>query len=300
MLGLGCNNFGLKLDREASAAVVAAALDVGITHFDTADVYGDGASEEFLGAALHGVRDEVVIATKAGIRRDRTDGGGSRDYLMGACERSLRRLGTDRIDVFYVHKPDLTTPRDETVAALMELHKQGKVLHVACSNHSASDLANLWHLTGGGDAPPFAAVQLPLSLVDRASQKELLPTCKDLGLGAVVFTALANGLLTGKYSRAASFPAGSRLAEIPTFADIATPGNLEAAELVRDLAADRGVRSTALALSWVARQPGVASVLTGATRPEQVQHNAEDIAHILDPLDEVYLDHLFDNSREVQ
>lgn len=295
VLGLGCNNFGRRLDLEASAAVVRAALDLGVNHFDTANVYGGGASEEYLGAALRGVRDEVVVATKVGIRRDAPGGGLAKDRIIADCEASLQRLGTDRIDVYYLHKPDPSTPRDETIAAVEQLVEQGKVRYVACSNHPAWQVADLWHLAARGAHPPFVAVQLGLSLLNRSAQEDLLPACADLGVGAVAFSPLASGLLTGKYGRDGAFPAGSRLAEMPDFADVATPENLGAADDVRQLAVRRGVRPTALALSWVAAQPGVSSVLAGATSPEQVRRNAEDISHVLEPDLEERLDWLLDS-----
>jgi aryl-alcohol dehydrogenase-like predicted oxidoreductase len=295
VLGLGCNNFGRRLDLEASGAVVRAALDVGVNHFDTANVYGGGASEEYLGAALRGVRDQVVIATKVGIRRDVPSGGLSQERILADCEASLRRLGTDWIDVYYLHKPDPSTPRDETLAALELLIQQGKVRYVACSNHPAWQVTDLWHLAARGTHPPFVAVQLGLSLLDRSAHDDLLPACRELGVGAVVFSPLASGLLTGKYGRQGVFPAGSRLAEMPDFADVATSENLGAADDVRQIAEQRGVHPTALALSWVAAQPGVSSVLAGASSPEQVRQNAEDINHILDPDVAEQLDRLFDS-----
>jgi aryl-alcohol dehydrogenase-like predicted oxidoreductase len=279
LAGLGCNNFGMRIDRVASRAVVVAALDAGITFFDTARSYGGGRSEEFLGAALGSRRDEVVIATKFGSQSERGDEdsvpiGGSRAYVRRAVERSLRALGTDRIDLYQLHKPDPSTPIEETLTALQELIDEGKVLAIGHSNLSASRTAEADAVARRLGVTPFVTAQVEWSLLERGIEAEVLPSARRAGLGVLPYFPLASGLLTGKYRAGVPWPAGSRLAETDRFAGVATPENLARVERLSAWADAHGRTITELALSWLAGKPEVVSVIAGATTPAQVRSNA--------------------------
>jgi aryl-alcohol dehydrogenase-like predicted oxidoreductase len=270
VLGLGCNNFGMRIGADESRAVVTAALEAGITFFDTAQMYGGGKSEEFLGAALAGHRDDVVIATKFG----RAEVGGSRSEIIRSCEGSLRRLGTDYIDLYYQHYVDRTTPIDETLAALTQLVEQGKVRYLGSSNVAGWHVAEADHTARETGSERFVACQMEWSLLSRAVEAEVVPACRRYGLGMVAYFPLASGLLTGKYRRGQEAPAGTRFAEMPYFAGVATDQNWDKVERLENFAEQQGKALTDLALGWVASQPETASVLVGATKPEQVAANA--------------------------
>jgi aryl-alcohol dehydrogenase-like predicted oxidoreductase len=270
VLGLGCNNFGMRIGADESRAVVTAALEAGITFFDTAQMYGGGKSEEFLGAALAGHRDDVVIATKFG----RAEVGGSRSEIIRSCEGSLRRLGTDYIDLYYQHYVDRTTPIDETLAALTQLVEQGKVRYLGSSNVAGWHVAEADHTARETGSERFVACQMEWSLLSRAVEAEVVPACRRYGLGMVAYFPLASGLLTGKYRRGQEAPAGTRFAEMPYFAGVATDQNWDKVERLENFAEQHGKALTDLALGWVASQPETASVLVGATKPEQVAANA--------------------------
>jgi aryl-alcohol dehydrogenase-like predicted oxidoreductase len=280
VLGLGCNNFGMRIGPEDSELVVNAALDVGITHFDTAALYGGGKSEEFLGAALlkSGRRDEVVIASKFG----RTDVGGSRREIIRSCEQSLRRLGTEYIDLYYQHYVDRTTPVEETLAALTHLVEQGKVRYAGSSNVASWHVAEADHTARERGTERFVACQMEWSLLNRAIEAEVVPVCRRYGLGVISYFPLASGLLSGKYQPDTDAPEGSRFAAMPFFAEVATPANWTKIERLTGYARAQGWELLDLALSWVAAQPQSASVLVGATRPEQVSANAAAIGHHLE------------------
>ncbi|MCV7180330.1 aldo/keto reductase [Mycolicibacterium murale] len=282
VLGLGCNNFGSRLDLDQSREVVHAALEAGVRHFDTADVYGGGASEEFLGHALQSVNDDVVVATKFGIIRGQETGGGRPAYVRSACEASLSRLRRDHIDVFYFHKPDPGTSLDDTIGALDDLVAQGKIRQFAWSNQPAWQLVDNWHRNRAAGRRQLAMVQLGWNLLDTSAETELIPACRHLHTPMVVFSPLASGLLTGKYPQNGVYPEGSRLRTMPQFSDVATTENLRRASEFAKIAADHGLRPAALALSWLAGRPGVQSVLTGATSAGQIRANAADVAHRLD------------------
>lgn len=268
VVGLGGNNFGSRLDRDATAAVVHAALDAGITLFDTADVYGGengrGSSERLLGAALKGRRDEVVLATKFGMRMseedDRHGPRGSRRYVRHAVEASLDRLGTDWIDLYQYHEPDGVTPIEDTVAALEELVREGKVRHIGCSNLPADRLR-----TG------FVSTQARYHLLDRGVEAELTPTCLSLGIGLLPYYPLANGLLTGKYRRGEQPPPGSRLSWRQGWL---TDAALDRVEALTAYGAQRGLTVLQVAVGGLAAQPAVGSVISGAMTPAQVTANA--------------------------
>lgn len=275
-VGLGCNNFGWHMGEEASREVVVAALDAGINHFDTADVYGNTESEEMLGRALGGRRDEVVIATKFGMKIDEQRQGAKPDYVRRAAEDSLRRLNTDRIDLYYLHKPDETTPIADTLGALNELVEAGKVREIACSNFSPTQLREAEKAAGSGAR--FVAVQNEFSLLHREPEKGTLETCKELGIGFVPYFPLKSGLLTGKY-RKDQVPEGSRLSGQPgSFfqgmgESLLTEANLDTVERLIEFAEGQGHTILELAFAWLLAHEPVVSVIAGATKPSQIEQN---------------------------
>ena len=276
VVGLGCNNFGMKLDRDMSVEVVRSALDAGVTHFDTAEMYGGGRSEEFLGAALGANRDEVVIATKFVPRpRDETyEPGALARRIREGCEISLRRLGTDRIDLYYQHYPDADAPLDEALDALDGLVAEGKVVHVASSNVTA-DLVR-------AAGRRVAGTQVEWSLLARGVEAEIVPAAIEVGIGVVPYFPLASGMLTGKYRRDEAFPPGSRFHAMSYFAAVATPENFDRVERLTAVAAERGHSLLELAVAWLLAQRPVASVICGATTPAQVTANAAAAGWALD------------------
>lgn len=267
-VGLGCNNFGKRLDAAATAAVVDAALDAGITLFDTADMYGGGRSEEYLGRALAGRRERAVIATKFGWKLDETRQGASAAYVKRAVEDSLKRLGTDRIDLYQLHKPDPATPIAETLGALADLVREGKVREIGCSNFSAAQLDEAERAAAGG--PRFVSVQNEYSLLRRGAEEEVLPACERLGLAFLPYFPLASGLLTGKYRRGRPLPAGTRLSEPGRTID---EKDLEVVERLLAFAGDRGHTILDLAFAYLLSRREVASVIAGATSVDQVRAN---------------------------
>jgi aryl-alcohol dehydrogenase-like predicted oxidoreductase len=276
VVGLGCNNFGMKIDEHASRDVVHAALDAGITHFDTAEMYGGGRSEEFLGAALAGRRDDVVIATKFSPRSpdEAYQPGALRRRIHDACESSLRRLGTDRIDLYYQHYPDPEAPVDEALQALHDLVKDGKVLHLASSNVSAEQLETAAAVAEARAFPRFVATQIEWNLLARGVEAQVVPTARRINVGIVPYFPLASGMLTGKYRRGEEFPEGSRFAAMSYFASVANDDNFDRVEALTAFAEARGHSVLELAIAWLAAQAGVGSVLCGATTAEQVEANA--------------------------
>jgi aryl-alcohol dehydrogenase-like predicted oxidoreductase len=273
VVGVGCNNFGWRLDAGATAEVVEAALDAGITFFDTADSYGNTKSEEFLGQALGTRRDGVVIATKFGSPIDERRKGARPEYVRQAVEDSLRRLGTDRIDLYQLHKPDPEVPIGETLGALDELVQAGKVREIGCSNFSAEQLREAEDAASGGQAR-FASVQNEYSIMHREPEREVIPECERLGLALIPYFPLANGLLTGKYRRGQPLPEGTRIGEGDRFSDLLSEQNLATVESLVEFAESRGHKMLDLAFSWLASRPTVASVIAGATSPAQVRANA--------------------------
>jgi len=267
-VGLGCNNFGMKLDESSSVAVVHAALDAGVSHFDTAEMYGGGKSEEFLGKALRDRRDDAFIATKFSPRAGENvfvPGALSR-RIREACESSLRRLGTDRIDLYYQHYPDADAPLDELLTTMGELVGEGKVRHVGRSNVDHGDLERAAGVT--------AAVQVEWSLLNRDVEADLVPAAERLGIGVVPYFPLASGLLSGKYRKGEPFPEGSRLDTMSYFASVATDENMDRVERLRTVAEGHGHTLLELAVAWLLAQKSVTSVICGATTPEQVTTNA--------------------------
>jgi aryl-alcohol dehydrogenase-like predicted oxidoreductase len=245
-----------------------------VTLFDTADMYGGGQSEVLLGKALGSRREDVIVATKFGARvaEGPYGSGASRRHVVRSCEASLKRLGTDHIDLYYQHYTDPDTPIEETLGALDDLVQAGKVLYAGTSNLAAWQLADAAHVAG---RTGFVAAQLEWSLLDRTVERELVPAARHFGVGVIPYFPLASGLLTGKYRRGADFPADSRFAALPFFAQgVATDDNFAIVERLTAYAEGQGLTLLELALSWLAAQPEVASVLVGATRPEQVSANA--------------------------
>lgn len=264
-VGLGCNNFGRRIDRAATAAVVEAALEAGITFFDTADIYGSGDSERFLGAALGTRRDTVVIATKFGQDADVPGPGGSPAHVRRALELSLERLGTDVVDLYYYHRPDGVTPLAETLGTMRELVDEGEVRWLGLSNVGLEQLDE-----AAASEAPVVAVQNRYSLMDRRDDADVLPRCRELGIGYVPYFPLESGLLTGKYRRGAPAPAGTRLADTPTSL---SDERFDRVEALTAFAAERGRTLLELAIGGLASMPGIASVIAGATSPEQVHAN---------------------------
>jgi aryl-alcohol dehydrogenase-like predicted oxidoreductase len=273
VVGLGANNFGRRVDLDGTRAVIDAALEHGVTFIDTANIYGgSGASEELLGQALEGRRDRFVLATKFGM--DMGDGRGprgSRDYVQQAIEASLRRLRTDAIDYYWYHQPDGVTPVQETLGVLNELVQSGKVRAIGASNFSAQQLEEADRVAGSGSLTRFSAVQNEYSLLVRDAEREVLPACERLGIGFVPYFPLASGLLTGKYRRGQAAPPGTRLAARDR---VASDEQFELVEALEEYARERDVSLLQVAIgALLAREP-VASVIAGATRPEQVKANA--------------------------
>jgi aryl-alcohol dehydrogenase-like predicted oxidoreductase len=292
VVGLGCNNFGRRIDIDATRAVVDAAVDEGVTLFDTSDSYGE--SETFLGEALRGRRDDVVLATKFGSDlggRLGADWGarGSRRYIRRAVESSLTRLQTDWIDLYQLHFPDPATPIEETLAALDELVHEGKVRYIGSSNYAAWQVTEADWIARTSGGARFVSAQNHYSLLERDVERELVPACLAHGVGLLPYFPLANGLLTGKYRRGEQAPAGSRLADRP---DRLTQTAFDTVEALEKYAAERGRTLLDVAIGGLAARPAVASVIAGATRPEQIVANVaagawQPTEHDLAALDEI-------------
>lgn len=283
-VGLGCNNFEMRLDLEASRKVIHKALDLGITLFDTADVYGNkGGSETQMGKILGARRKDIVLATKFAMPMD-DEGkkvGASRRYIMTAVEDSLKRLQTDYIDLYQQHQPDPTTPIEETLRALDDLIRQGKVRYIGNSNFTGWQIADADWTARQLGLNRFVSAQDELSLVFRKTEEERLPACEHFGLGFLPFFPLASGLLTGKH-KAGAAAEGSRLANTQRLADrYMTPANLATVERLRGWCDKRGIGMTDLAFAWLLAKPAVSSVIAGATKPEQLEQNVKAGATVL-------------------
>jgi aryl-alcohol dehydrogenase-like predicted oxidoreductase len=277
VVGLGTNNVGWRLDADATRAVVDAAQDAGITLIDTADIYGGGASESFVGQALEGRRDQFVIATKFGHQQTEMPYGpaagarAGRSYIRRAVEGSLQRLRTDYIDLYQLHTPDPVTPVEETVDALDDLVRSGKVRYVGHSLLSAAQIAEYAAVSSRRFATPFISAQHRWSLLQREAEAEVVPTAIRHGLGILPFSPLANGMLTGKVRRGMELPAGSRVASRP---ETVTEDVLDTIEALASWAEAHGRSLLEIAVGWLAAQPGCGSVIAGATSPDQVTANA--------------------------
>jgi len=276
LVGLGCNNFGSRIDAERTVEIVGTALDCGITFFDTSDIYGQTRSEEFLGTALRKRRGEVVIATKFGAQIDEDrPGGAAPAYVRSACEASLRRLDTDVIDLYQLHRPDPNTPIGDTLGALDELVTAGKVREIGCSNFSAEQLREAQQAVVDG-AARFVSVQNHYSLMHRDDEAEVLPAVTALGMSYIPFFPLANGLLTGKYRRGEPAPEGTRLAKPgPWLPPMLTDDNFDVVERLAQWAESHDHQLVDLAFAWLAAKAGVASIIAGATSPAQALANAQ-------------------------
>jgi aryl-alcohol dehydrogenase-like predicted oxidoreductase len=279
VIGLGCNNFGGRLERGGTQAVVDAALDAGVTLFDTADIYGSphGASEEELGKALGARRDEVVLATKFGMDMEGANGNdfgarGSRRYIVTAVEASLRRLGTGHIDLLQMHEPDPVTPIEETLAALDDLIQAGKVRYVGSSNFAAWQVVEAEWVSRVDGVTRFISAQNRYSLIERSVEAELVPACEQYGVGLIPYFPLESGLLTGKYRRGVEAPAGTRLGR-ERFARVLPEAPWDAIEALQAFAVERGITMLDVALGGLLAQPAVSCVIVGAMEPEQVRAN---------------------------
>jgi aryl-alcohol dehydrogenase-like predicted oxidoreductase len=278
-VGLGCNNFGMRNDAEQTRAIVHRSLDEGITLFDTADIYGNrGASEEMLGKALGERRRDAVVATKFGMAMG--DGpylrGGSRRYIIAAAEASLKRLGTDYIDLYQIHQPDPETPQQETLEALNDLVRSGKVRYIGSSNFTAWQAVDAHWISRANGLASYVSAQNQYNLLDRRIERELVPACRQFGVGILPYFPLASGFLTGKYRRGAEPPKGTRLSLIKRMADqTLTDENFAKLERLDKFARDHNHTLLELAVGWLASQPQVSSVISGATSPEQVTQNVK-------------------------
>ena len=278
VIGLGCNNFGSRLDADGTANVVHAAIDAGVTLFDTADIYGGTQSEVFLGRALGTRRDKIVLATKFGVPIQGAPAGASPAYIRTAIEASLRRLGTDRIDLYQLHTPDPSVPIAETLQALDELVRAGKIREIGCSNFSVAQLREAVPPAG---AAQLVSVQNELSLLHRDDVADVLPECAARSIAYLPYFPLAGGMLTGKYQGAAGQAAVGRLAAAGGLADrFRAPANSALVDQLTALAGSYGHTLLELAFAWLLSFPAVASVIAGATTPEQVRANALGVAPI--------------------
>jgi aryl-alcohol dehydrogenase-like predicted oxidoreductase len=296
VVGIGCNAFGTRMDAGEVQAVVDAAIEHGATFFDTADTYGLGASEELLGQALGSRRDDVVIATKFGMDMKGKSGDdrgrrGSAAYVRTSVEASLRRLGTEYIDLYQLHVPDPNTPIEETLEALDDLVTSGLVRAIGCSNLKAWQLVDAAWTSRTRDLASFVTAQNEYSLYNRTAEVELTPACLELGVGILPYFPLAYGLLTGKYRRGEEAPAGTRLA-IPSQARRLANAEWDRIDALEAFAESQGISVLELAIGGLAAQPAVASVIAGVTRPEQVESNVragawEPSNEVLDELAEI-------------
>ena len=289
VVGLGCNNFGWRIDAAATARVVDAALDAGINFLDTADIYGGTLSEQYLGQALQGRRERVVLATKFGMKVDDQRQGAKPAYVQAALDDSLQRLKTDRIDLYQLHQPDPSVPIADTLGALDEAVRAGKVREIGCSNFSAAQLREAAAAVAPGSAR-FVSVQNEYSLLKRDPEAEVLPECERQGLAFLPYFPLASGLLTGKYRRGQAAPAGARIQAGERFGDLLSGPNLDVVEALIAFAQSRRHSLLELAISWLLAHPPVASVIAGATSPEQVAANAKAASWQLTPADLAEID----------
>jgi aryl-alcohol dehydrogenase-like predicted oxidoreductase len=286
-VGIGCNNFGMRIDLEASRKVIHKALDLGITLFDTADIYGQrGGSETILGQVLGENRKRIVLATKFGGPMD--DAGkmksGSLPYVISAAEASLKRLRTDHIDLYQIHFPDPATPIDETLRALDDLVRSGKVRYIGCSNFDALQLEDAQRNAEHLHLHAFVSCQNEYSLLVRGVERELIPAMQTLGLGMLPYFPLASGLLTGKYARNKPVPENTRFQALKGLADrYLTESNWKIVEELENFCARRGHTLLELAFSWLLARPTVASVIAGATKPEQLEQNVKAAQGALTP-----------------
>jgi aryl-alcohol dehydrogenase-like predicted oxidoreductase len=276
VIGLGGNTFGRYTDAEGTERIVSAALDAGINFFDTANIYNAGVSEEHLGRALKGRRDEVIIATKAGMRMGPgpNESGSSRKHLIASVHASLRRLQTDYIDLFQIHEYDPETPLEETLSALNDLVRSGVVRYIGCSNYDAWRMTRALWISDQRGWAAFISNQPEYNLLSRDIERELVPACQEFGVGIIPYYPLASGVLTGKYTPGQPAPEGTRGYNNPRFAERLRPEMLEKVARLDAWARERGHTVGELALAWLAARPAVATIIAGVRKPEQVQANA--------------------------
>lgn len=275
VVGVGCNNFGRRLDKSGAVRVVHTAMDCGINLLDTADVYGAGASEEYIGEAVKGRRDDVIIATKfsSPMGEGPNRRGGSRSYIRRAVEASLRRLQTDYIDLYQMHSPDPETPMEETLSALNDLVHEGKVRYIGCSNYAGWQIADATWIARTRGWAPFVSAQNEYSLLEREVERDVIPACAYFGLGMLPYFPLAGGALTGKYRRGENAPQGARLANNPNANRFLNDHTFNIVEGLETFARERGISLLQVAIGGLAAQPQVASVIAGAMSPEQIEAN---------------------------
>ncbi len=294
LVGLGCNNFGMRIDEERSAAVVHAALDAGINFFDTADVYGRTRSEQYLGRALGGRRDDVIVATKfvAPVDDDPSHAGAGARWVAEAVEGSLRRLGTDRIDLYQQHGPDPNVPIEETLTALDRLVRDGKVREIGNSNFSGAQIDEAESVSQREGLARFVSAQNHFNLLHRDPLQDVVPACVRHGLGVLPYFPLASGLLTGKYRRGEPAPEGTRLSQLPEerASRVMSERNFDLVERLRAFADERGHTILELAFAWLAAQPAMSSIIAGATTPAQVAANVAAVDWRLSDADLVEID----------
>jgi aryl-alcohol dehydrogenase-like predicted oxidoreductase len=286
VIGLGCNNFGMRIDQAQTRMVVDAALDAGINFFDTADIYGGSKSEVFLGEALKGRRDKAILATKFAnpMGEGAYQRGGARRYIVKAVEDSLKRLNSDHIDLYQMHVPDADTPIEETLRALDDLVRAGKVLYIGNSNFTGWQIADADWTSRTQGLERFVSAQNNFSLLERGVEREVLPACERFGLGLLPYFPLASGFLTGKYHRGEPPRQGTRLAAWGKRGEAAlNDRNFDRLEALNRWAEQRGRRILDLAFAWLLGHGAVSSVIAGATSPEQVQANARCAEWILTP-----------------
>jgi len=291
-VGIGTNNFGGRLDTAQSAAVVHSALDAGINLFDTANMYSHGVSEEFLGKALKGRREEAVVATKFGMLWEEGPHGkgGSRKHIIDQLDGSLKRLGTDYVDLYQIHREDPDTPIDETLGALTDVIKAGKVRYIGCSNYDAWRMADAMWTSERYGLARFISAQPEYSMLVRDIESEVLPACESYGLGILPYFPLAHGFLTGKYKRGEPIPEGTRLALTPNAqGKRLTDDNFDALDKLESFVRARGKNLVDLAFAWLLANGAVSSVIAGASNPEQVKQNASTVEWELssDEMDEL-------------
>ena len=300
-LGLGCNNFGVRLDAAAARGIVHAALDAGITVFDTADIYGKrGGSESILGEVLGVRRKDVVLVTKFGLAMDEEGQlkGGSARYIATAIEASLKRLRTDWIDLYYLHRPDPTTPIEETLRALDMLISQGKVRYIGCSNMSASQIVEAQRISQANGLHRFIACQDQYNLLSRQIEVEIIPAMEAHRLALIPYFPLASGMLTGKYAFGAPIPAGTRMSYKRYSDRFLNDENFHIVERLREFSAKRGRSLLELAFGWLLSKPFVGGVIAGASAPEQIYKNAAAIDWRLDASEMTEVDRLTSKHKE--
>ena len=298
-LGLGTNSFGGRADEQTSTAIIHTAIENGITFIDTANIYTHTESERIIGQALEGKRHEVVLATKAGLVKGEgpNQKGSSRYHLMQELENSLKRLRTDYVDLYQIHTFDPETPLEETLRALDDMVRSGKVRYIGASNYAAWELMKAIGISAKEGLNRYVSTQVSYSLADRTPERELVPLCLDQGVGIIPYFPLAGGILTGKYTSTEQAPAGSRADKEPRFVKMLSPDKLELSEQVGKLAGELGVTSSVLSLAWLMHKPAVSSVIVGATSAKQLTDNLQSATLELDEASFAALENISDKYR---